>query len=70
MVLVYSQDANGRTIRVSELNDVRVVGQTYYPGIRLLHNPIREQIMSLPDSKIGQRVELRPVFFFVYNLDN
>jgi capsular polysaccharide biosynthesis protein len=78
-------DEHGREIRIFKLADVQAVGQTHYPTVALysrgqIFNPIRERVMSLPDvaprllerpsvSKV-HRIEVTPVFFFVYNVDN
>lgn len=84
--VLYSRDANDRKIEVFEMRHVQVVGEPYYPGIRLFshqygefYNPIRERIMSLygvelnnNHSKLASsiRTETCPVFFFAYNVDN
>lgn len=74
-------DSNGREVCAFALRYVQCVG-THYPSIRLLTdsgiiNPIREQIMSMPDmvdssisAKPMKRHETYPVFFFVYNVEN
>lgn len=82
--LIHEPDVNGRDIRIFRIYDAQAAGQIYYPGIRLFShktgktfNPIREQIMSMPDLEVKSgrpttvdEVETHPVFFFVYNVDN
>ena len=83
--LIHKTDVNGRDIRIFRIYDAQVAGQGYYPGVRLfshntgnVFNPIREQIMSMPDLSVRSvdrpttvvKIETRPVFFFVYNVDN
>ena len=82
--LILDTDINGRTIKAFCLNNVQIVESLYYPGVKLFsdnkkYNPIREQIMSLPDiincsdiveSKLISNIENCPVFFFIYNVDN
>lgn len=83
--IIQRADANDRDIRIFRLYDAQAVVQNHYPGVRLfshktgkVFNPIREQIMSLPDLSIKSidrptvitKIEVCPVFFFVYNVDN
>jgi capsular polysaccharide biosynthesis protein len=83
--VIYEQDVNGRDIRIFRIYEAQVSGQSHYPGVRLfsyktgeVFNPIREQVMSMPDLEIKSigrpttvgKTETRPVFFFVYNVDN
>jgi capsular polysaccharide biosynthesis protein len=83
--VIFKPDTNGRDIRIFRLYDAQVGNQHYYPGVRLFShktgktfNPIREQTMSLPGLSFKsidrpttvRKIETRPVFFFVYNVDN
>lgn len=77
---LYERDDNGREIYLFMKQCVSITGT--YPKVTLsahdgFWNPINEQIMSLPDVPANdvvfqdfECVEERPVFFFIYNLDN
>lgn len=83
--VMLAKDQNGREIKIFHTENVQVVGK-HYPGVKLyffqsksFFNPIRESIMSLPEATNNtsevvinkvHKLENRPVFFFIYNVDN
>ena len=68
---LYTSDDNDREIKLFKLTDVSPAG-LYYPYIQFQkrYSPVRERVMSLPGITYHRTIESRPMFFFVYNVDN